>query len=155
MAQLLLRHYIEHIAALLQPVAVARQNNAYTSIHAPVAVKALDALCRTAEDPHSSVAASRVAVLFSLLATSAVHMRFAKCIDSQDLFHKLRHEAHSNLSIALEDSSKLSLTMDAAREETTLRNLENIMSASLTLITLDVSRRVPLYHDLITNQVFR
>jgi hypothetical protein len=137
LAQLLLHHYIEHIATLLQPV--SRPNNTYKSIHAPVALRALDALCSIAGDPHSSVAASRVAVLFSLLATSAVHMRLAKGIGSKDLFHQLRHEAYSNLSMALEDAPTRSVSMNSLHGEATLRNLENIMSASLTLVTLDVS----------------
>lgn len=134
LAQLLLRHYTEHIATLLQPV--SRPNNTYKSIHAPVALKALDALCSIAGNPHSSVAASRVAVLFSLLATSAVHMRSAKGIASKDLFHQLRHEAYSNLSMALEDAPTWSVSI---AEEVTLHNLENTMSASLTLVTLNVS----------------
>lgn len=137
LAQLLLHHYIEHIATLLQPV--SRPNNTYKSIHAPVALRALDALCSIAGDPHSSVAASRVAVLFSLLATSAVHMRLAKGIGSKDLFHQLRHEAYSNLSMALEDAPIRSVSINFLLGEATLLNLENIMSASLTLVTLDVS----------------
>lgn len=137
LAQLLLRHYTEHIATLLQPV--SRPNNTYKSIHAPVALKALDALCSIAGNPHSSVAASRVAVLFSLLATSAVHMRSAKGIGSKDLFHQLRHEAYSNLSMALEDAPTWSASVNFHHEEATLHNLENTMSASLTLVTLDVS----------------
>lgn len=137
LAQLLLRHYTEHIATLLQPV--SRPNNTYKSIHAPVALKALDALCSIAGNPHSSVAASRVAVLFSLLATSAVHMRSAKGIGSKDLFHQLRHEAYSNLSMALEDAPTWSVGVNFFHEEATLHNLENTMSASLTLVTLDVS----------------
>ena len=137
LARLLLHHYTEHIATLLQPV--SRPSNTYKSIHAPVALKALDALCSIAENPSSSVAASRVAVLFSLLATSAVHMRSAKGIGSKDLFHQLRHEAYSNLSIALEDAPTRSVGVDFLHEEATLHNLENTMSASLTLVTLDVS----------------
>lgn len=137
LAQLLLRHYTEHIATLLQPV--SRPNNTYKSIHAPVALKALDALCSITGDPHSSVAASRVAVLFSLLATSAVHMRSAKGIGSKDLFHQLRHEAYSNLSMALEDAPTWNVGVGFLHEEATLHNLENTMSASLTLVTLDVS----------------
>lgn len=136
-AQLLLHHYTEHIATLLQPV--ARLNNTYKSIHAPVALRALDALCKIAGNTHSSVAASSIAVLFSLLATSAVHLRSEKGIVSKDLFHRLRHESYSNLSLALEDSSSLAPAADPVREEATLHNLENIMSASLTLVTLDVS----------------
>lgn len=137
LAQLLLRHYTEHVATLLQPV--SRPNNTYKSIHAPVALKALDALCSIAGDPHSSVAASRIAVLFSLLATSAVHMRSAKGIGSKDLFHQLRHEAYSNLSMALEDAPTWSIGVNVLHDEATLHNLENTMSASLTLVTLDVS----------------
>lgn len=138
LAQLLLHHYIEHIATLLQPV--SRPNNTYKSIHAPVALRALDALCNIAGDPHSSVAASRVAVLFSLLATSAVHIRSAKGIGSKDLFHQLRHEAYSNLSIALEDAPTWGVGVKFLHEEATLHNLENTMSASLTLVTLDVGK---------------
>jgi hypothetical protein len=137
LAQLLLRHYTEHIATLLQPV--SRPNNTYKSIHAPVALKALDALCNIAGNPHSSVAASRVAVLFSLLATSAVHMRSANGIGSKDLFHQLRHEAYSNLSMALEDAPTWSVSINSLHEKAILHNLENTMSASLTLVTLDVS----------------
>lgn len=143
LAQLLLRHYTEHIATLLQPV--SRPTNTYKSIHAPVALKALDALCSIAENPHSSVAASRVAVLFSLLATSAVHMRSAKGIGSKDLFHQLRHEAYSNLSMALEVAPTWSVSVGFLHEEATLHNLENTMSASLTLITLDVSSNCIFY----------
>ena len=155
LAQLLLRHYTEHIATLLQPV--SRPNNTYKSIHAPVALKALDALCSIAENPQSSVAASRVAVLFSLLATLAVHMRSAKSIGSEDLFHQLRHEAYSNLSIALEDAPIWSIGVSFFHDEATLHNLENIMSASLTLVTLDV-RSLSLYvvgSTRITDQVAR
>jgi len=143
LAQLLLRHYTEHIATLLQPV--SRPNNTYKSIHAPVALKALDALCSIAGNPHSSVAASRVAVLFSLLATSAVHMRSAKGIGSKDLFHQLRHEAYSNLSMALEDAPTWSISVNILHDGATLHNLENTMSASLTLVTLDVSS-LALFH---------
>lgn len=137
LAQLLLHHYVEHVAPLLQPV--ARSDNTYKSVHAPVALKALDALCGIVRDTHSSVAAGRVAVLFALLATSAVHLRSANGIDSRTLFHELRHQAHSNLSLALKDSSSLTLTANARSAEATLDGLENIMSASLTLVTLDVS----------------
>ncbi|GAB7334343.1 hypothetical protein MBLNU13_g06361t1 [Cladosporium sp. NU13] len=65
-------------------------------------------------------------------------MRSAKGIGSKDLFHQLRREAYSNLSMALEDAPTWSIGVNLLHDESTLHNLENTMSASLTLVTLDV-----------------
>lgn len=143
LVQLLLDHYTEHVTKLLQPV--ARQNNTYKSVHAPVALKAWDALCRLADDASASVAASDVAILFSLLATSAVHLRVAGVASANNIFHDLRHQAYSNLSMAMQDSNSLSLSKSRHHDEAELHHMENIMSASLTLVTLDVSETKQLH----------
>lgn len=143
LVQLLLDHYTEHVTTLLQPV--ARPNNTYKSVHAPVALKAWDALCKLADDASASVAASDVAILFSLLATSAVHLRVAGGVSVNNIFHDLRHEAYSNLSLAIQDSTSLSLSRGRGHDEAKLHHMENIMSASLTLVTLDVSETKPIH----------
>lgn len=136
LAELLLDHYTSYVATLLQPV--ARSGNAYKSIHAPIAIQAWDALCHSADDPSASVAASDVAILFSILATSAVHLHSPSDRPSQCLFRAFQQQAHSNLSLALKHSSPQSAALIKPYNDGTLHDLENIMSASLTLITLDV-----------------
>lgn len=144
LVKFLLHHYSGHVATMLQPI--SQPKNAYLSIHAPVATEAWDALCNTVTDTTSSVAASGIAVLFSLLAISAMHLHSVSGVQYGSLVHDFRDQAYSNLSLALSTSILGNPSLTFLADALAMQNLENIMSASLTLVTLDVGS-ITSFHD--------
>ncbi|KAI1373804.1 fungal-specific transcription factor domain-containing protein [Hypoxylon crocopeplum] len=131
---ILLQHYEGCVANILQPVMHPR--NTYSSIYVPRAISAFKKISWESPRPNSGVSACEIALFFSVLASSAFHLRghdeSAKEADSLARHCRTKSLSHLGVALAaLEARSSGISHVDSSM-------LEDILSVVLTLVTADV-----------------
>lgn len=139
----LIHHYVHIVANLLQPVVHPR--NTYTSIYVPSAMTALSNFSWD-ESPgqgSSRTSPSELALFFSLLASSAFHLRGYRDTSSGDAIARYcRTKAISNLQVSLAGISASDEQPGPGGQVASAANLEAVLSVVMTLVTADVSAAV-------------
>lgn len=140
LAGYLMDNYVRNVANLLQPI--PHPQNSYNSIYVPRAMVGSASLLSGlgVSRTSSQVSASNVAIFYSLLATSAFHLRGSDLNSKFDeLARGFRFKATTNLRKAIqelpssqENAAETSLSVFSQRHEGTL-------AAMLTLVTADVT----------------
>ncbi|KAH8658438.1 fungal-specific transcription factor domain-containing protein [Xylariales sp. PMI_506] len=133
----LMEHYRHGVASILQPV--RHSHNAYRSIYATEAMAMSEASANMYALQSAGPAISRVALLYSLLASAGFHLRGQdKAQDLDDMARYFRAKAYSHLQLALES---LPVTHNQSSLEVRARPLsiwEGVLSVILTMVTADI-----------------
>lgn len=129
----LMENYVRNVVTLLQPV--PHDQNTYSSLYVRNALLGAAKL-RDGLAPQNS---GRVAIFFSLLATSAFNLRGTNAVSSFDgVARSLRLKAFDWLQMALEELSELDHKKRDVPRPAVSRMYEAAISAILTLITSDI-----------------
>ena len=134
----LMDHYVNDVTHLLQPI--MHPQNTYSSIYVPIALIGSGRMLFGASDPKSNVPASNAAIFYSLLATSAFHLRdtdvTGRLVDTARAF---RAKSFAHLQRALQEPATALDGEPVPSESSTSAKYESAMSAMLTLVTADAS----------------
>lgn len=135
----LIHHYVYVVANILQPI--IHPANTYTSIYVPSAVTAFKTMSWESPAENKHVAPSQIALLFSILSSSAFHLRGRReTLQADDLARSCRSKALSHLQLSLSSLPELDAIEIITTENGMAPKLEAVLSVMLTLITADVSR---------------
>ena len=128
------------VANILQPI--IHPANTYTSIYVPSAVTTFKTISWDSPlDKNPQVPPSQIALLFSILSSSAFHLRGRdETKEADDLARHCRAKALSHLQLSLSNLPASDVMEIAGPENSTIANLEAILSVMLTLVTADVSQ---------------
>lgn len=132
----LLHHYVHNVANVLQPIKHPR--NTYSSIYATTAMAVAQRMPRQSLQQDLRVPNSKVALLYSLLTSSAFQLRGHDDDSEADFLARYcRNQAISHLQLALDSlsgsqhpSQQGKMVASAKREE--------VLSVMLTLVTADI-----------------
>jgi hypothetical protein len=143
LAGILMNNYVHNIADLLQPI--SHPQNPYRSIYVPSAIRGSTNLLLNLGDSGQKIPSSNVAIFYSLMATSAFHLRgvedCAKGGELDMLGQAFRTKAFAYLRKALckcSDEREEVLIADAGLQADLHQNAT--MAAMLSLVTADVSK---------------
>lgn len=133
LAAKLFHHYATNITDLLRPF--LHPGNFYGTVYIPRAIIGADSLFSSQEsEPRRFPLWSNMSIFYSLLSTAAFHLRGINSRDNNDQCHLMenigrfcRMMAYRHLRTAMTGSMK------------NIEELQNVMSATLSLITIDVS----------------
>jgi arginine metabolism regulation protein II len=129
----LMENYVHNVVTLLQPI--PHRHNTYSSLYVPNALLG-SAKLRGGLARGSS---GKIAIFFSLLATSAFNLRGTNTTSSFDeVARTLRLKAFDWLQMALEELSELDHGERDVSRFTVSHMYETAISAILTLITADI-----------------
>jgi hypothetical protein len=143
----LLRHYVQDVANVLQPIKHPR--NTYSSIYATTALAVAQRMPWQPLHRDLRIPNSKVALLYSLLTSSAFQLRGHDDNHEADFLARYcRNQAISHLQLALDSlpgseqhsSQQGKMLASAKREE--------VLSVMLTLVTADVSALTPNVEQL-------
>ncbi|KAJ3541534.1 hypothetical protein NM208_g4561 [Fusarium decemcellulare] len=133
----LMYHYVNNVATILQPILHSR--NTYNSIYATKAMTIADSLSWGDIVQSSSISDSKVALLYSLLTSSAFHLRGFRATDEADaLARYFLVKAQSHLQLALDALFVPSDHSSTIARATSLSKREAVLSVMLTLVTADI-----------------
>lgn len=129
----LMENYVRNVATLLQPI--PHSQNTYSSLYVPIALLG----SATLRGGPTRGGSGRVAILFSLLATSAFNLRATNNAGAFDeVARTLRLKAFDWLQMALEELPELDHGTRDVCGSAASQMYESAISAILTLITADI-----------------
>lgn len=136
----LMDNYVRNVAIVLAPL--PHPENTYSTIYIPKAMTGASNVLFGLSHPASEMLSSNVAIFYALLATSAFHLRGSDPEDSEfDVIARgFRAKAFASLRKALQQTFETDEEQALVVPSTALStHFEAVISAMLTLITMDVS----------------
>lgn len=136
----LLHHYVQNVASVLQPIKHPR--NTYSSIYASTAMAVAQRIPWQSSQQSFSIPSSKVALLYSLLTSSAFQLRGHDNNPEADFLARYcRNQSIMQLQLALDS---LSNSSSSYQDKMVSRaKSEEVLSVMLTLVTADVSDPAP------------
>lgn len=134
LAAKLFHHYATNVTDLLRPF--LHPGNFYGTIYVPRAIVGAESLFSSqGSEPQGFPSWSNKSIFYSLISTAAFHLRGSKSGDNDEQYQRMenigrfcRMMAYRHLRTAMTGSIK------------NIEELQNVMSATLSLITIDVSQ---------------
>ncbi|KAI5456889.1 hypothetical protein BGZ63DRAFT_80892 [Mariannaea sp. PMI_226] len=139
---MLMNHYVLNVANILTPF--RHPQNTYSSIYASSAMAVAQRIPQGSLSYDSPVSHSKVALVYSLLTSSAFQLRGRDDNTEADILARsFRNQAISHLQLALNSLSGPSPNGSPTNEIFAIAKREEVLSVMLTLITADVSHPPP------------
>lgn len=140
----LMDNYVNHVANVLPPV--PHPENPYALIYVPKALDGASNLLFGSNSTASKIPSIDTAIFYALLATSAFHLRGTPTTSGSDfdvMARGFRAKSFASLQRALQEPVERDQDQDLSNPALpSSSHCEAIISAMLTLITMDVRRKL-------------